>query len=74
MIIKMSHSLDGEAEEGISQQLVTSCYAYRKRTQLQKQTYRYHMDACAKDSPRAQRLPEPRWGLLWVEGDQKGKH
>ena len=58
MIIKMNHCLDGEAEEGILQQLVTSCYAYGKWTQLQKQTYRYHMDVCAEDSLRAQRLPE----------------
>lgn len=50
---KMSHCPDGETEEGILQQLVTSCYPYRKWTQLQKQTHRYHMDVCAKGSLRA---------------------
>lgn len=34
-IIKVSHCLDGEAEKSISQQLVTSCDAYRKWAQMQ---------------------------------------
>lgn len=67
MIIKMSHCVDGQAEECILQQPVTSCYAYRNGLTCKKQTCRYHMDVCAKASLRAQRLPKPSWVLLWVD-------
>lgn len=64
----IKRSFDGQAEEGISQQPVTSCLRLWKPIQQQR------ANRCPMDNfLSTQRLPEPCWDLPWVE-DQKGKY